>query len=317
MDITADQELDCYSAPSGINPKAIIAIPLIAIISLIGAFIYSFAVVYIPIVGFVNVAAMFFYAMLMGKTCTVMAKVFKDRSLLSLFVVGGMSGLLALYFVWATFVFAFGMQNDVPFDFVGLLLAPADLWEVICAIGEDGWYSVGGGTPSGFVLWAFWIAEALVIVFAPILLSVGNIVDKVLCVPCNNWAEEDDGLVMFAPPADEAVVEALLNQDRSCLDHMYAADGRDGVYFRLDARHCSQCQDLYTMSLQLTTITIDKDGKPDTKDESIVEHQLISESFFNELKNYTLPERPEIEREEQQEEHLEEDNAHFHENEED
>ena len=186
-------------------------------------------------------------------------------------LLGFISGLLALYISWATFEYALLSRYDPEFDapLLGVLLQPAAIWAIAGSIAETGWYSIGGGTPSGFVLWAFWGIEAVVIVGGSTLLATMAIDGQVFCEGCGRWSNRETDVVRPLLPESASELEKLQPDNLQPLALLETAPISASHYLHLDTWECATCMNTAALQAKMCLSVANKSGKIEKQVEDI------------------------------------------------
>ncbi|MFK8113478.1 MAG: hypothetical protein AB8B91_14835 [Rubripirellula sp.] len=231
----------------------VVGIPLIILLSAI----YSYIVVYCPVVGYVNVVFLYGYWIASGTVLGGLAKTGKCRNPMLLFVLGGVVGLVGLYFAWVFFVKALFPDASV----LALTMSPMNLWEIAVRINADGWWG-----PSGVFQWAIVGAEAVAMVGGLAWLAYASVDREVFCEDCGSWCEPFETIQL-------EVTEELLATPQTGWNHLELlglepAEPTD--YPRLDAEtlQCTGCELTQAIRFKMMTQVMD-DGQPKEQAEDI------------------------------------------------
>ncbi|NOY74910.1 MAG: hypothetical protein GXP32_03860 [Kiritimatiellaeota bacterium] len=211
--------VEFYSHSGRFSPLFILIFPIAFITSILLAFVYNALVIYIPIIGYFSVVLTFGYALIIGVVTGLCLSLFKVRNMVIARLAGLVCGVLALYLAWVVFVYLFlgEFSPKTEITLIGAVFNPIGIWNVACAIAEKGWYSIRTLTPSGWVLWTFWIIEALIIQITIFFSLEASIGDSVFCEECGEWAEDEEGVVNFLLNEDENLTNDFLRKDFSFL----------------------------------------------------------------------------------------------------
>jgi len=279
---------------SGRLGSAPIVVPLVGIVAgFVLALAYAYADVYIPIAGYVSFILTLVFAVGVGYSLSTAARIAKCRSTGFLHLTGFLIGLLALYFAWVAFLFVLYRRYASSGDELGLintLLSPAVVWEIACAIGEEGWYSMRGGPIKGTILWVFWGIEALVVVFCVTALSSTGIADKVFCERCHRWCKTTKDFMRLLVPNNDDLLTRFSSGQIDAMAEMPAAHDAVSPYMRVDVDRCESCQDTATWRALMITHERTKAGKLEEKDEAIVAPLLLTTDRLRQLEEYAARE---------------------------
>ncbi|MCJ8331524.1 MAG: hypothetical protein HRT89_07295 [Lentisphaeria bacterium] len=164
--------------------------------TMILGFIYGYISVYNPMTGFFSLLLIFLFACAVGIQISLLGKIGKCRNMLFLHLSGFILGVFAVYYSWVVFLYTFANRsmdgNDVTIFW--LILHPGIMWDLICAIGKEGWFEISGSKIKGGLLWAAWIGEALCIIIASTVSAIFMVKEKIFCEDCYRWCDEKDGI---------------------------------------------------------------------------------------------------------------------------
>jgi hypothetical protein len=137
------------------------------VIALPGGIAYAAIDVFMPLAGVITVLPLLGFALGLGMALRWLANRLLCSNRRFVALCGFCSGAFGMYIAWVTFEWLLlGRQNQPPAAAspLHLALAPELVWKLAVAIGREGWYSIGGVTPSGVFLWLTWFIESLVVV---------------------------------------------------------------------------------------------------------------------------------------------------------
>jgi hypothetical protein len=218
-------------------------------------------------VGYISVLFVVAFAFAVGWSVSRIGHWAHCRSTGFMHLAGFGTGLLALYVSWAAFEYALLNRFDPNFNasLADVILSPGPVWETAKAINREGWYSIGGGTPKGAVLWAFWGIEALIIVGASTLLAAGAIEGQVYCERCARWCDHTADAKRFTPPQSDEQLADLRPNHLEPLASLPAAGPSQSPFIRVETWLCSQCRRTAAMQAKHVTVRADKEGKPEER----------------------------------------------------
>lgn len=287
---------------SGRLGSAPIVVPLVGIVAgFVLALVYAYADVYIPIAGYVSFILTLGFAVGVGYSVSAAARMAKCRSKGFLHLTGFLIGLLVLYFSWVAFLFVL-LRRDAPSELdIGLfsiLLSPAGVWDIACAIGEEGWYAMRGGNVKGVVLWVFWGIEALVVVIGVTVLAPTGIADQVFCERCNRWCKVTKDFMRLMVPQNDDLLTRLSSGQMDVMAEMPVAHVTVSPYLRVGVDRCESCQDTATWRASLVTQERTKEGKMEEKDQTLVAALLLTPDRLRQLEEFAAREPFELPSEE-------------------
>lgn len=226
-----------YSPSGRYSPLSFVlfAVTMVTAIPLL-ATAYAYAIWYIPFVFLNFIITVFFGLGTSYAVNTLVVKPGKVRrnSLATMFSLVG--SLVALYVHWAIWVdlvvnskstgglSMIGIPNSSmdPGQVLGLVLSPGTLLVIIGKISQFGTWGIKGVVPSGIPLLVIWLAEAVIIVAIPLMLSK-MISRKPFCEITRKWFKEEE-LPAYRLIEDVAAFRASLeNLEVSPLEGMSRA----------------------------------------------------------------------------------------------
>ncbi|MDR1048159.1 MAG: hypothetical protein LBL51_00255 [Synergistaceae bacterium] len=171
--------LNCYRPSGAFPPAGIAAFFVGAAAGVLLAPVYAFANYHIPLV-YLNVLLLWGFGLLLGWIVSWGVRKFHVRNPLAAAVMG-VAVFAAAYsvhwFFYLATVLVDGM-TDSPYDVeaiadfaLALMKDPAEAWELLWALNEEGVWSLSGSSSSsnlavkGLELAAIWLGEALVLLF--------------------------------------------------------------------------------------------------------------------------------------------------------
>ena len=255
-----------HSGKIGLSPLLLFVagVPLIIILRCIYAYITG----YNPIAGYVTFLILLGYVWGNGVLIGLLARAGKCRSTSFLFLSGFIGGLLGLYFSWLFFIYA--LAHSAGYTDVGLLdiaFNPGAMWEMVLSINENGWFSIKGATPSGIVLWIFWLIEAAAIVFGTLLVAGFSIEDDMFCEKCESWCDVAETKYFKVP-------QNLISAKASDLNPLNLGNLEDaGVNVRPAIKReqlkCNNCFNVLGLRYKLISSEVDKEGNEKDKSDTI------------------------------------------------
>jgi hypothetical protein len=276
---------------SGIIGSAIFVVPIVGVIAaLVLGTAYAFIDVYSPIAGYVSLLFIFGFAFGLGWVISQIGYVLRCRNTTFLFVAGLLAGLIGLYTSWAAFEFALLNRYSEGFEasLINIFLSPAAIWELAKSINEKGWYTIGGMTPSGVVLWAFWGIEAVAIVIGTAIFSISALSDEVFCERCEQWMSKVAGKVRLACPEDQAQLEKLAPDNLEPLWSLANASTTDNPQLCIDAWECRACKDNPAVQVKVRALVTNKKGDVEEQLEDVTPIWTVTSAAFERLSDLTV-----------------------------
>ena len=183
----------------------------------------------------------------------------------------------ALYVSWAVWVsITLETQQIGTISWTRLATRPGMLWGLICAINQDGTWSLGhDAVTKGTTLWAVWIVEAAVVIGVAVGIQIAILGLHAFCERCERWCSRGAKIALGLPQNLSQLKLQLEANDLRCLESLGPANPKaDHLVAELDS--CAQCRQLDTLSLTLTTIRKDKLGRISMRKHKVLEHLLIA-----------------------------------------
>jgi hypothetical protein len=284
-----------HSGRLGLGP---LLIPVGAIpATLLLALAYGYADAYCPIAGWVSLLMVGAYVVAVGTAVGTIGTFAKVRSDGFMAMAGAAVGLLALYTAWVAFEVAIlgkdAASSDRTPSYLELLPHPGVVWEIATSIGEHGWYTIGGGTPSGLILWILWAIEAVAVVLGVTALAGGWHSDHVFCEACDQWCDPAGPLPTLGLP--EGGLPALAPAVEGSPDGLAVIEGLAPIasdaplLVRVDLKRCSGCKQTDAVRLRLVTNALDKQGKKTTETKDLSPWYLVETPVFVRLEAIGRP----------------------------
>lgn len=195
---------------------------------------------------------------------TFVARVSKCRSKTAAIIFGTLSGVLAIYISWYTFLYVILRKDLIAMD-LSAMLNPFKIYDTASFLSVKGYYSLFGNRVSGGFLWFIWIVEAIGIFIAGVLGGSGALHKQTFCEDCKNWAENlDFNLNLKIPDRNEAknIVESNIME----ILHFPKMDQVDGEHLRVNIQQCPDCKK--TITADIDHITFEKNSKGELSEKS-------------------------------------------------
>ena len=165
--------------------------------------------------------------------------------------------------------------------FVGFLLQPGSMWEMLHLLSKEGLWSVLSIQPAGTFLWIIWLLEALIIV--AIALTYGA--DKVrhpYSETARAWATEAKLPQLLTPqPSLEDTRTALeTSHFEQVLHPATYADATPGEFWQLRLHRVPGDESCHYLSLDKVTRKLDKKDKLETDTDPLIQHLAISPARY-------------------------------------
>ena len=107
---------------------------------------------------------------------------------------------MAWYTGWAVWSWILVRQADHGVKLWAVFFQPRVVWDVVCSINKDGlwtFHDFTSGrdfTPTGIVLWGYWLVEAVVMIGLPVYIIAKMATDDPCCERCQCWCERNGSL---------------------------------------------------------------------------------------------------------------------------
>lgn len=277
-----------------ISPIVLFVFGLIGSLTL--GFVYSYAIRYIPII-YLNVVIALGFGLLMGMLTSFAGKWTHVRNKKLLGIMGFVNGCMALYVSWVVWIhlFADGLW----------IIKPGELWEAIKIVNEYGTWGIGRSAStsvSGMFLSVIWAIEAAIIVF---LSTGGAMTSGVYCEDCGKWIDEevtkefelehletqngDEESSEITPTMVDidTIKEAIECGDFSHLEKMVKVTDTTiaNKFLVVKYAKCNECHNVAFLTLEKKEIKLDKKGKKETNNSTLLEKLMISKDMYNELES--------------------------------
>jgi hypothetical protein len=273
--------LDRYYKPSGAVPFAgTILMQLFgaAAACVLGG-LYAAANYYSPSVLLTGFAVLVFGAGV-GFAVNLGARLGKVRNPGFILLLGTATGILAWYLAW---VFYISLYFHKLAQMGVWLWNPVDIFHMMGVFAEEGIWSWKSWTPTGWVLYGFWAAEALCVVLLALVVSVAN--DTPYCDPCNSWTKPEKDVAHFAL-ADPAQLKSDLEEERyEVLDKLHAQGADPADCLKAVLHTCPQCEDSDYLTINHARLVVDGDGNETTQETEVVKHLRISRDMVEHLRD--------------------------------
>ncbi len=268
-----------YYQPSGkFSPLGLAtALGLSLIGVLIGSWVYGYAAAWIPII-YLNVLLVFAYGFGAGFLVSTGIRIGKIRNVMVALGLGLVAGLVAIYGGWVTWIYAMSSQEL-------FIWHPQDLWTGIVLLGQEGVWTIKGSKPTGWLLYSFWIAEALIVLGFSLTTSYNAVADSPYCEDCQQWVDQTDVVGVFEPLADPQKFKRGLEEGRLESEQLLGKTSGEPRFAVLQLESCSHCEKCRLLTVMDRTLSYDKEGREQVSDEKWVQRLLISSKLADEVRH--------------------------------
>ena len=242
---------------------------------LLGA-VYGYAIHYIPLI-YLNFVLTIGLSVVVGILVGMTARLGKVRSVGYSSLIGLVIGAVTLFASWSAWIHAFTEQEILPYSV-------SAVWSIAKSIAEVGPWSILGYTPTGFVLYALWLIEAVVIVGGASLVTAGMIGSVPFCEPCSCWLDHEEVIEPLSPLSQpDETRDQVIAGDLTPLHALTPVSGQATTFTRIALRQCPNCRNLSVFSLSTIQRKFDEKGKAEDSTNEIVVSLLISQEVHDDL----------------------------------
>lgn len=234
--------------------------------------IYGFLIFWSPFV-YINAFITVGFGIGLGVSVGGLAKVGKIRNQGVVTILALVVALAAYYVHWSVWV---GRMVEAP------VIAPGELWAFVSTVNELGPWSIFGWTPTGFSLWAIWAIEAVVIIGVGAI-SAGGIIDVPFCEDTGQWTKES------ALPSHFATIDSPNVTSPGALLQALQPNGDSPNAYTEVSVATAEGSELRCVSLNSVVVETNKDGKDETKKQTIVKNMLFDRDSFERLMQLAQP----------------------------
>jgi hypothetical protein len=184
--------------------------------------------------------------------------------------------MAALYLSWAVWVCAIlaRAQADSP-GWVALLQNPRALWDLICAINEEGTWSLNNGPATkGLELWGIWFAEAVGVIGVAIGTQIEVLNNHAFCEACDCWCARGTQLMLNPPKSYHQLKLQLEANDVRMLESLTSA-GKNQNHVDVSLDSCPQCRQFHTITLTAQSVSKNWLGQPKLAKRRILKHLIL------------------------------------------
>lgn len=244
-----------------------------AVSALVLGFAYAAANYYSPSV-WLTFFAVLFYGGGVGFAVKFGAQLGKVRNTGFVLLLGTATGILAVYFAWVFYIYFLS-------EMTVMLWSPLLIFENMQSFAEKGLWSFKSWTPTGFWLWAFWMAEAAMIVLLSLAISISN--DTPFCDPCNCWTKKADDVARFPLTDPQQLKEDLEAERYEVLETLHQGRVKPNDCLKAIIHSCPQCEESDYLTISHVEVVVDKDGDETTNENEIVTNLWISRELTDHI----------------------------------
>lgn len=243
---------------------------------------YSLAIHYIPFV-YLDAIMPFVFGAGMGYGICWGVKTGHVRNSAAALVVAFASGVIGIYLSWVGALFILSGFEVLVFD-------PLALIGFIQGIAVDGVWSLKSWTPTGWALYAFWIAEAAIVILYPIIHVSNYMGECIYCEKTGKWTDEEEVVGPFESISDPDSFRARIESgDYSQLLNMKKiAESAD--FSAVVFKGASDCSDFHLFSIKNVSLSTNDKGEVKTKEAYVAKHVLSNREITDSIKNILVSE---------------------------
>jgi hypothetical protein len=275
METTADR----YYKPSG-------AVPLVGTIlmqlfgglgAVVLAALYALANFYSPFV-ILTFFAVFIFGAGVGYAVNLGARIGKVRNPGFTMLLGLATGILAMYLAWVFYIYLTPDKNGFRGTWAW---HPGEILAKMREYAQTGLWSMNNWMPKGWVLWAFWIAEAVFVVLLSLGVSVAN--DAPYCDHCNVWTKKHKDVASFAL-ADPGPLKAQLEAEGyEILDALHKLPTDPADCLKATIHSCPRCEHTDYLTICHSRLVVDSEGTQTTQETELVKQLRIDRDLAEHL----------------------------------
>jgi hypothetical protein len=262
---------------------------LVAAVAL--GFAYAYLITYIPLI-YLNLLCVLGYAVVLGAVPAALVKWGKMRNPAVGMFIALLVALVSYYVSWAVWLSLIVSSDEFSLSPLTLAQHPLGLWGLLQLVNEKGAWSIGHGyhpsknqpTVSGVLLWVFWVAEALTVLFGSAAMAWKGLTSDPFCEPCQMWCEEEKDVVSVRAADAGEVRRRFEAKDFQYLKTVGPKQRVDTEWCRLDLHRCPSCGRTNTLSLKREKLQIDRHGKRTVNSKDIFHGLLLTESEVHQLR---------------------------------
>ncbi len=239
--------------------------------------LYGLAIYFIPFVFF-NFLLTLAFGLSLGGIIGGSARLCHIRKPRLVLTLGFVFGMLAYYISWVVWLHYFDQS-------LGWTMKPMGVWQLIKDVDKTGAWHIQNVTPTGALLFLFWLIESLTVIFLSALIAYGIINFSPYCERCQRWI---DGQMIFSPLSllnGEDLTNHLIAQDLSDLKKLKKANTDAKAFSEIEAAYCRSCEKEYYLSFHDVVIARNKNDNEEKKESVLVENYIIDPEDFDKLKS--------------------------------
>ena len=245
--------LDRYYHPSGRIPIVGTAsmLTLGTLVALVLGFIYAVISRYNPII-YVQVFVTLGFGAAMGITVRRVGHWTKVRNRIFRILISMLIGLMGLYFAWVWYIFVLS-----DWDTSLLIFDPQVTATIIQELAAVGVWEFKNAKPTGYVLYAFWLIEAGIVLCMCYL--TGSEVEEPFCEECDCWTKPGD-LLVVAKCETGSLKESLEEEQYDVVPKLTELELDASDFLSVQCFTCPHCEESGYLTVSRVVTVPGQDG---------------------------------------------------------
>jgi hypothetical protein len=237
--------------------------------------VYAYVVLYIPIAGSISFLITGGTGFLMGWVISTQIKSGKVRNLpMGLLIALAAAGLMYVT-SWEAWLYGLVGRAGQNVSVLEFLTSPGAVWDLLVTINQNGAWSFKGSKPTGIMLDLLWLLEAGGLVGIPLGMTWQALNAVPFCEECNKWGATRDLIDVNA--GDGAAVKAKLEgREFAALTALGKAPVGSMHFWHVCFQGCADCDSTQTLCVDDVALSVDKNGKMQTKRTKVVSRLLLT-----------------------------------------
>jgi hypothetical protein len=243
---------------------------------------YAYLIKWIPFI-YLNFLITAGYSVALGFLAGLAMKLGKVRNSAVAALSGLIGGVIGLYLAWN------GHIHSI-FEGAPVLCTPDQMLNGMSHLYENGsWGLRSGGAVTGIPLAIVWAIEGLAIVGVSTFMSLGAVADTPFCERTGCWLDQEKKIEKLDAIVNPDHIATLRSGDISPLAQAHPRVPASGQFARLTVKHSPRCDDFCTLTIANVTVSVDKDGNPQEKEEKIVNNLIMPKTMLDSLSGSAQP----------------------------
>ncbi len=249
--------------------------------------VYAYGTNWIPFI-YLNALLTVGFGLAVGAAVAWGARAGKIRSMPIAVMVGGVVGVLAIYFAWVFDPMARVEIVDQP------IWDLQTLWAYMKLGYDEGFWSIGqhGGEVKGVFLAGVWAVEAVIIIGVAALTVRGLLGTRPFCETCNRWTTVEKGVALLSLTGDEGVdakLNRLMEGDLGALSEFYQGAESEPAVLRLDLATCADCPTCNYVTATLVRLVEKKKGEVSKQEQALLQNLELAPEDVEKVRSAGVP----------------------------